>query len=175
MMYGQELIASLEREIAGYRKTISERFDRIDAGLTDLDDCFISQRCEERGISVAQDKIRLIQEGGCAWFPEYSTLDGQLVDAVWCNTRYGSKLRVKMPDGNVVWTTATTEKGLAKKGLKLVECKRPAWYKFHSSQAGMLGVYTGDYILFPSRVNYATGEEAQAEPIEMRDWDWKQD
>ena len=49
--------------------------------------------------------------------------------------------------------TATTAKGLAKKGLKQVECLRPAWYKFSSSHSGMLGVYTGDYVPFPSDIN----------------------
>jgi hypothetical protein len=74
-----------------------------------------------------------------------------------------------MPDGSVVWTSACTKKGLAKKGLKMVECLRPAWYKFHSSCSGMLGVYSGSYILFPSDWNYATGEEAKDEPLDIRE------
>ena len=169
MKYGKDLIEQLEREIAANRKAISDRYDRIDAGMTDIDDCFISQRCEERGISVAQDKIDLIRDGGCAWFAEYATLDGKLVDARWCNTKFGYSLRAEMPDGSVVWTTADTAKGLAKRGLKKVECKRPAWYAFKSSASGMLGVYCGQYVLFPSDVNYATGEDATVEPLEIRD------
>ena len=90
MVYGQELINRLEQEVALNKKAISDRIDRINQGLTDIDDCFISQRCEERGIRNAEDKIRLIKDGGCSWFREYATLDGTLVDAHWCNTKYGS-------------------------------------------------------------------------------------
>lgn len=169
MVYGQELINRLEQEIALNRKAISDRIDRINSGMTDWDDCFLSQRCEERGISNAEDKINLIKNGGCLWFREYATLDGTLVEAHWCNTQYGSSLRAVMPDGKVVWTTALTAKGLAKKGLKRVDCLRPAWFKFSSSGRGLTGVYSGSYVPFPSDVNYATGEVASDEPLEIRE------
>lgn len=169
MRYGQELIEALERDIELTQKSIANRFERVNEGITDWDDCFVSHRCDERSLNLNRDKIDLIKDGGCAWFTEYATLDGQLVEARWCNTRFGTSLRAVMPNGEVVWTTATTAKGLAKKGLKMVECKRPAWFAFHSSNSGMLGVYTGSYVLFPSDVNYATGEAASAEPIEIRD------
>ena len=169
MVYGQELIKRLEQEIVLQKKAICDRIDRINSGMTDIDDCFISQRCEERGIREAEAKISLIKNGGCSWFLEYATLDGTLVEAHWCNTKFGSSLRAVMPDGKVVWTTATTAKGLAKKGLKKVECLRPTWFKFHSSCRGMLGVYTGSYVPFPSDVNYATGEQASDEPLEIRE------
>lgn len=169
MKYGKELIEQLKHEIDLMEEASKNRWERINNMDTDIDDCFMSMRCEDRGISNNKDKIDLINDGGCAWFPEYATLDGKLVDALWCNTKFGSSLRVKMPDGSVVWTTACTEKGLAKKGLKKVECLRPAWFKFSSSQSGMLGVYTGSYVLFPSDVNYATGEPASSDPIEIRE------
>lgn len=168
MKYGAELIESLKEEIKLMQAAIDGRWERINRGETDIDDCFISQRCEERGIATAKEKIHLLEEGGCAWFPEYATLDGRVVNAHWCNTKFGTSLRAEMPDGSVVWTTATTKKGLAKKGLQQVECLRPAWFKFHSSHSGMLGVYSGDYVLFPSDVNYATGEAAGIEPVEIR-------
>lgn len=169
MKYGIELIKELEEDIALVKAASDDRWQRINDGLTDIDDCFLSMKCEERGISNNKAKIDLIKNGGCAWFLEYATLDGKLVDAHWCNTMYGSKLRAEMPDGSVVWTTATTAKGLAKKGLKQVECKRPAWYKFSSGSGGLCGVFSGSYVLYPSRVNYATGEEASSDPIEIRD------
>ena len=169
MTYGAELIKKLEAEIEVLQGAVDRREERIANWETDEDDCFISQRCESRGIQVAKDKIELIKDGGCAWFHEYATLDGTLVKAKWCNTKYGSSLRVEMPDGSVVWTTSSTAKGLAKRGLKRVECLRPAWYAFSSPYSGMLGVYSGSYVLFPSDWNYATGEPAKAEPIEVRD------
>ena len=174
MVYGAELIKQLEAENERLVRAIDDRLERINNWETDWDDCFISQRCESRGISNNNDKINLIKNGGCAWFTEYATLDGTLVKAKWCDTRYGFKLRAEMPDGSVVWTSSCTAKGLAKRGLKKVECKRPAWYAFKSfanGANGMLGVYTGDYELFPSDYNYATGEPASDEPIEIREWD----
>lgn len=170
MKYGKELVAQLEQEIETMQQAIRNRYDRIDAGLTDIDDCFISERCEDRGIRNNKDKIDLINNGGCLWFTEYATLDNTLVNAHWCKTQYGSSLRAEMPDGRVVWTTAQTKKGLAKKGLKMVECKRPAWFKFSSGGlSGLMGVYAGSYVPFPSDVNYATGEPAGTDPIEIRD------
>lgn len=169
MKYGMELTAELEREIEETKKVIRDRASRIEAGMTDIDDCFVSQRCEERGINLCQDKIHLIQNGGCEWFTEYATTDGVLVDARWCDTRFGSRLRVKMPDGSVIWTSASTKKGLAKYGIKRVRCLRPAWFTFRSAGRGMFGVYAGSYVTFPSSVNYATGEAAEDAPVEIKD------
>lgn len=169
--YGHELIESLRRDIETTQKAMENRAQRIEEGYTDVDDCFISMRCDERNLNLCKDKINLLEDGGVAWFVEYATLDNALVNAYWCNTRYGSKLRAVLPDGSVVWTSASTKKGLAKKGLKMVQCLRPAWYTFKSSHGGMLGVYTGSYQLFPSDVNYATGEAASLEPIAIRDYE----
>lgn len=171
MKYGKDLIEMLEEEIIGYTRVMNDRNKRIAAGQTDEEDCFISMRCDSRGLALAKDKIALIKNGGCMWFPEYATLDGTLVKARWCNTRYGYSLRAEMPDGSVVWTTADSAKGLAKKGLKKVMCKRPAWFAFHSSDSGMMGVYSGSYVPFPSDINYATGEPASAEPIEIEPYE----
>lgn len=169
MLYGQDLINQLQKEVEATKAAMANRQERINSWQTDEDDCFISMRIDDRSLALAKNKIRLIEDGGCAWFTEYATLDGQLVNAHWCNTKYGYSLRAEMPNGEVVWTTASTKKGLAKKGLKAVECKRPAWYCFKSSGTGMLGVYTGSHVLFPSDVNYATGEDAASDPIEIRD------
>ena len=167
--YGQELIKQIKHDMETTRKAMKNRAERIDNGMTDIDDCFMSIRCDERELRLCEDKISLIENGGTAWFKEYATLDGQLVDAHWCKTKYGSSLRVEMPDGKVIWTTAMTKKGLAKKGLKLVECLRPAWFSFRSGNGGMLGVYTGQYVLFPSDVNYTNGNPASVDPLEVRD------
>lgn len=171
MKYGQELIAMLEDEIASYEKARKDRQERINAWHTDEDDCFISQRVDERGLALAKDKIALIKDGGCMWFTEYATLDGVIIKARWCNTKFGYSLRAEMPDGSVVWTAADTAKGLAKKGIKKVYCKRPAWFAFHSSDSGMMGVYSGNYVPFPSDINFATGEPASSEPVEIEPYE----
>lgn len=170
MKYGMDLIKELEQQIERDRKIIRDRIDRINACETDWDDCFMSQRCDERNIALANDKIDLLGGDGCAWFNEYATLDGQLVEAHWFKNQYnGYTLRAVMPDGRVVFTSAHTAKGLEKKGLKQVLVRRPAWFQFRSSGSGMLGVYTGEYVLVPSDINYATGRPASEYPVEVKD------
>ena len=169
MKYGQELIRQLEEEIQTTERAQANRAQRIANWETDEEDCFLSSRVDDMCQMARRNKIRLIQSGGTAFFPEYATLDGQLVKAKWCQTKYGRALRAEMPSGEVVWTTSTTKRGLAKKGLKAVECKRPAWYYYRTPYSGMMGAYCGSYELCPSKVNYATGEDAGTEPIEIRD------
>lgn len=168
--YGTELIAQLEAEITRMQESIENRMDRINSGLTDMDDCFISQKVESETIATNQQKINLINNGGTAWFLSYATLDGQIVDAMWCNTKYGYKLRVKMPDGEIIWTASDTAKGLAKRGLKKVEILLPAWFSFSTSGSGMAGVMSGSYQLCRSDFNYATGETV-TEPIAIREFE----
>ena len=169
MLYGKELIEKLQNTINSNKETINNRFDRISDGSTDMDDCFVSQHFDEMAISEAEKKIKLINNGGAAWFNEYATLDGQLVNSAECITQYGWTRRFEMPNGEVVFSSAHTAKGLAKKGLKEVRCLRPAWYEFKSCGTGMMGAYSGDYVLVPSDVNYATGEKASEEPIKIEE------
>lgn len=168
MVYGQELIERLENEIERMKAAMDRRDERINRWETDEDDCFISERVESRTVSVNRRKIDLIKNGGTAWFQEYATTDGRIVNAHWCNTKYGDQLRVVMPDKSVVWTTGG-ERSLKNKGLKKVLCLRPAWFAYKTPYSGMMGVYAGDYELFPSDWNYATGEQANDDPIEIKD------
>ena len=174
ILYGAELITSLENEKAMLLKSREERRTRINDGWTDEDDCFISIRVEERGCSLCDRKIQLIRDGGCHWFMEYQSLDGVPEKSHnWFTNKFGgSSCRVELADGRVIFTSADTEKGLAKKGLKKVLALRPAWFAFHSSSRGMMGVYSGDYYFFPSDVNYATGEPASAEPLEVKPYEY---
>ena len=169
MLYGKELIKSLENTIERNKEIIGNRIDRINNGSTDMDDCFVSQHFDDMAITEAKRKIELINDGGTAWFDEYATLDGQLVEYTECITQYGWTRRFEMPNGEVVFTSAHTAKGLAKKGLKMVRCLRPAWYEFKAHGTGLMGAYAGDYELVPSDVNYATGEDTSTEPIKIEE------
>ena len=170
MKYGAELIAELEADIKRTKEAQARRDEHLANCDFDLDDCFVSVRLDENSIRTAQDKIDLLRRGGCEWFTEYANLDGELVDANWCNTKYGWKLRVKYPNGDVKWTTADTKKGLAKLGLKKVMCLRPAWFTFRSAGSGLFGACMGSYVKFPSDINYATGEQAGDDPLEIKDY-----
>ena len=70
MKYGEELIKALEDEIKNLEEVGARRWERINEGLTDIDDCFVSMKCEDRGIASNKQKIKLIRDGGCAWFTE---------------------------------------------------------------------------------------------------------
>lgn len=167
MKYGAELIAQLEAENVRLQAAREDRAQRVAAWQTDEDDCFLSERVEARTISTNRAKIDLLRRGGLAWFQEYVTTDGEPVEARWCDTRYGCRLRVVFPGGRVVWTSAETPRGLARLGLRKVWAQRPAWFAFRSSASGLMGVYSGAYVLFPSDTNYATGEPAPAAPVRI--------
>lgn len=175
MLYGAELIKSLENEKARILEIQEDRSRRINNWETDEDDCFISIRCDERNLHLIDDKIRLLKNGGCHWFVEYQSTSGvHEKKHHWFENKFGGwSLRVELIDGTVIYTSADTEKGLAKKGLKKVLVLRPAWFAFHSSQSGMMGVYSGSYVEFPSDVNYATGEPAPVEPLEVKPYEFE--
>ena len=164
-MFGDELIASLEKDIARICDSIDNRERRIMEGRTDIDDCFVSADNDDFMLRGAKQKIELIKSGGLAWFKEYTTLEGWPVKSKWVDGAWGQRLRVYMPDGKTVWTTAKTAKGLAKHGLKAVAALRPAWYKIEAH------LVTKSWTLFPSDKNYATGKAAGTDPVETQDWD----
>lgn len=170
--YGQELIESLMRKREVIEARIANRRDRIDTWQTDEEDCFISMKVDADALSQIDMKLYLLRNGGTSKFREYATLDGKIVNARWCNTKYGWKLRVVMPNGEVIWTSSDTKNGLAKRGLKQVICTRPAWIRFTTNDTGLNGVMSGYYTEFPSRFNYATGDVASDDPIEMVDYDY---
>ncbi len=108
---------------------------------------------------LRQHMISLIENGGCSWFPEYATLDGTIVKSKWGTSKGAKILRVEMPNGKKVTVSDISPEGLAEAGIQYVECKRPAWI---DSNCGLI----------PSAVNFATGEEAPIEPIEIRTYNF---
>lgn len=159
----EELEEKIERTIACKR----ERAERIANCETDERDCFLSMRAEDNYIDKLEARIRIIKDGGYAWFVEYATLDGQLCDSCLVSTKYGYKLKVYMPDGEIVFTTARTEKGLAKKGIKKVMVRRVAWAESRKGWNEPFGIY-------PTKFNRATGEYTDGEPIEIKDYVFEQ-
>ena len=164
-MFGEELIRSLQKDIERNHDSIADRERRIMDGRTDMDDCFLSQHNDEFMLRGARQKIALLKSGGLAWFRDYQTLEGFPVKAKWVQGAWGERLRVYMPDGKTVWTSAKTAKGLAKNGLKAVAALRPAWFKIDSQ-----GLGTETWTMFPSDKNYATGKPAGSDPVEVMDW-----
>lgn len=135
-IFGKELVEKLESEIA-----------TLKCENTDAADYHIAVQ-----IAVAEARINLLKKGCVAWFTELMTLEGDLCQSRWCDTRFGTRLEVKKPDGQVIWTIAETKRGLEKRGLKSVQVKRVAWISD-----------TGHEV--PCDFNYWTGEEVKGDNI----------
>jgi len=170
--YGEKLINELQEQSDRAEKSIDQRARRIAEGETDIDDCFVSQNTEYLIISEDKLKIDLIKDGGTAWFTEAATLDGKLLKSRWINTRYGARFLVEREDGTTFMTSSQNPKVLAKRGIKLVSVKRPAWYELRCNRAasGMYGAYTARPVLVPSCYNYATGQTVD-QPLEVKEWE----
>lgn len=141
----------ITRNIERVRESQRDRAERIARCEVEDTDCFMSIMGDRKALDLYEKQLEILNDGGCAWFTEYATLDGELVEARWVETRYGTKLVAEMPNGETVWTTATTDKGLAKRGLRKVRVKRAAWADFGSSWANV----------YPAKWNRATGEEVE--------------
>lgn len=119
------------------------------------------------GIRRAEMEIEIIKNGGTAWFDWYTDLNGEVcTDARWVNTKYGTSLVVNFADGRTIWTSATTEKGLARKGLKQICARFPVWVKSFCNGSGLLGVFNSSVGQYRAELNRATGEY-HPEPYEI--------
>lgn len=147
-------IEMLNNERERVLEVIRDRAERINRCEVDDTDCFMSARADRKHLDRIDRQIKLLENGCCEWFTEYATLDNQLCKSKYCKTKYGYTNRVEMPDGSIVWTSARTEKGLAKHGLKEVRVKRVAWIDYDG--------------LFPAKLNRATGEYSEDNIIEIK-------
>lgn len=138
MLYGNDLIRELEVAIDSMQTVRGKKRKMID---------------------IYQAMIQKIQDGGCAWFPEYATLDGEVVDFRWQTSDNGKYLVVILPNGEITTVTDISPEGLANAGIQYVECKRPAWFERDANY---------NCYCVKSDVNYATGEKASAKPVEVR-------
>lgn len=153
MSNGIVTIDDIDRRIERIHESQRDRAMRIiDCEVEDTD-CFLSMKAEEMSLRELEAQRRIIENGGMAEFFAYETLDGTPVDAKWIDTRYGYRLRANMPDGSTVWTSATTEKGLAKRGLVEKKVMKPAW-----TRIGGKGLWNWTIEIYEAKLNRATGE-----------------
>lgn len=151
--------AEVEATLARTREIIHSRAERIANCEVESSDCALSMMADRQMVALCEKQIELL-DGNCeAWFVGYSTLDGEIVDARWVDTRYGRKLVADMPDGETVWTTADTEKGLAKRNLKKVMVKRTAWAKLQSNGSSLASGCS--VVVYPACLNRTTGEYSE--------------
>ncbi len=161
MKYGQELLVALEQELQELKARNDDRFNRVVNGDVELSDCFVSTWAGGLSQQLLETKVEILRNGGVAEFDELVYLDGTPTNARLVFTRYGSRYLVKRPDGTEEWVNPyVSEKTLAKRGYKLETVLRPAWAKISGNGGrGLAGAMSCHVDVFPSRVNYWTGEQ----------------
>lgn len=152
-LYGEALAESIQSTIACMEESLADRNERINAGLTDMDDCFISERTEQRAIQEARIQLDILRGGGTMPIDAVIDENGVEVNVRYVDTRYGPKYV-----GNGVF--ANSMKALLKKtGWTTEERNVPCWTKFMpGSGGGMCSVYTGTIGVVRWHTNMVTGE-----------------
>jgi hypothetical protein len=151
-LFGEELRKNILENKQRAIKAIEDRNKRINDGLTDLDDCFISQRCNERAIQEANMQLDILSGDGLGEWEVIVDQNGDEVNARWVKTRYGYKIVA-----NGIF--AASKKALCKKTGWHTEVRRvPIWTKFCANASGLLGVYTGTVEIVRWHTNMVTGE-----------------
>ncbi|MDR1516447.1 MAG: hypothetical protein LBS45_12210 [Synergistaceae bacterium] len=154
-LYGKALAESIRDTIARIEEALDDRNERISQGMTDIDDCFISERVERRAIQEARMQLDILRSDGTMPIDAVIDENGDEVYVRYVDTRYGPKYV-----GNGVF--ASSLKALLKKtGWKTEERNVPCWTKFiPGSGGGMYSVYTGTVGIVRWHTNMVTGEYA---------------
>jgi len=152
-IYGVELQEHINSRIANIKESMNNRNSRIADGMTDIDDCFVSIRSDERQIHEYEMQLNILKGSGTMPIDCYFDENGNEVNVRWVQTRYGSKLV-----GNGIF--ANSKKALVKKtGWTVEERQVPCWTSFVSgSGGGMCSVYTGSIAVVRWHTNMVTGE-----------------
>lgn len=151
--YGESLANSIRATIARMEEALASRAQRIADGLTDIDDCFMSERVEQRAIEEARMQLDILRGDGTMPIDAVIDENGDEVYVRYVDTRYGPKYV-----GNGIF--ANSRKALLKKtGWKTEERNVPCWTKFiPGSGGGMCAVYTGTVGIVRWHTNMVTGE-----------------
>lgn len=151
-LFGEELKSAIIAQKQRMIENIEDRRERINNWQTDEDDCFLSQRVDERGIHECNMQLDILGGDGCMDFDGWFDADGNEVRVKWVQTRYGCAC---------VWNGvfASSEKALQKKtGLTRKTIRVPVWTKFCPSGSGLAGVYGGSIQTVRWHTNMVTGE-----------------
>lgn len=153
MAYGKELEEQIGKERQRYIEAIENRAERIRNWQTDEEDCFISQRVEEQGISQCNMQLEILKGDGLMDFDALFDQNGKEIRYKWIGTRYGTRI---VANGIFANSMAAL---LKKTGWTTRTIQVPAWTTFSSgSGGGMCAVYTGSYVITRWHTNMVTGE-----------------
>ena len=151
-VYGKELAAVLRADVERIKGILEDRQDRIDKGMTDMDDCFMSQRNNENSLQRLRMQLEILETDGLMEVDVVDLGDGEVEEPRWVETRWGSKI---VAHG----VFAASLKALLKKtGWTLTPRLVPMWVKFYASGTGMAGAFNGSYQVCRWHTNMVTGE-----------------
>ena len=151
-VFGTELAREIEKQKQRYIDAIEDRQRRINNWETDEDDCFMSQRVEERGIHECNMQLEILQGDGTMPFDAVKDQEGNEVYVRWVQTRFGVACV-----GRGVF--ASSIKALCKKtGWHTEEIRVPVWTKLCSGWSGLYGAYTASVERVRWHTNMVTGE-----------------
>lgn len=153
MAYGKELAEQVKADRQRYIDNMDNRAERIRNWQTDDEDCFLSQRVEEQGISECNMKLEILKGDGLMDFEGLFDQDGKEIRYKWIGTRFGTRIVANGIFAN------SMEALLKKTGWTTRTIQVPAWVTFSSgSGGGMCAVYTGSYVITRWHTNMVTGE-----------------
>jgi len=159
MMKAQELIKQLQNEIDKYTAIIQDRSRRIGEGLTDMDDCFVSDKSNRLQIDLAKKKIQILKNGGTSTFTVLRDIEtNEIVSRRLVDGRYGL---CHLIDDEYVSKfgrfvgMAKRECTYTKKGLKQDKEQFPAWATTQANGSGLYGAFMAQVVVFQSEKNYA--------------------
>ena len=151
-LYGEALKQSIIEARERTLRSQQERWDRIDKGWTDEDDCFMSMKGDQQALSNYEQQLEILEGDGMMDFEAVMDEQGNEVGIRWVNTKYGVKVV-----GRGIF--ASSLKALLKKtGWHTEMIRVPCWTKFCTSASGLLGVYSGWYSTVRWHTNMVTGE-----------------
>lgn len=154
--FGDELVRSLKETLASLKCIRNDRQGRIASGVTDIDDCFISDKCDEERMCEIREQIRIIENGGTMKSKTLFDKNGVEVRVYKAKTKYGLCVCCEV-DGKTVYSQSV-EKLAVKSGFQFRTVEVPCWTKMESSGSGMFGAYTATYQVVRWHTNMATGE-----------------
>lgn len=152
-VYGEELKKAILARKARAQAAIDDRADRIGRWETDEDDCFMSQRIDERSIRECNMQLEILDTDGTMEIGAIIDADGNEVRVHHFTNKWGRDSVV----GRGVFASSVNAL-LKKTGWTRKTIRVPVWTKFCSPTGGMMGVYCGDYEKVRWHTNMVTGE-----------------
>ena len=153
----QEVLQDLEH----YCNDISRMNENMLDCKYDLDDCFVSYALQNTHKEVCHLQLEILRNGGVWTFTGYQDFQGNWLYPITFQNKFGgySTCYKNVAKGITIFSSATTVKGLARKGIKKIRYVAPAWANVGGSAFGQTyaRIYEAEY-------NRCTGKE---EPIKV--------